>query len=72
MHEAAELSDIKVELTKQGAVIQLVAKRAEDVSALQQHAQKLAETLKSGECPMHAGHGGMHQHKHAQPTPSAK
>jgi len=72
MHEAAELSDIKVELTKQGAVIQLVAKRSEDVSKLQQRAQQIAEHLKSGGCPMHAGHGGMHHQGHHNPPSDAK
>ena len=67
MHEAAELSDIKVEQTKQGAVIHLVAKRAEDVSKVQQNAQKMATMLKGQPCPMHSHQGGMqhqHQHKH--------
>jgi hypothetical protein len=65
MHEAAELSDIKVEQTKEGAVIRLVAKRPEDVSKVQQSAQKLAGMLSGKDCPMHAHHGGMeHQHKH--------
>ncbi|HET8937530.1 MAG TPA: hypothetical protein VFN67_29005 [Polyangiales bacterium] len=66
MHEAAELSDIKVEQTKQGAVIHMVAKRAEDVSKVQQSAQKLANMLGGQHCPMHAHHGGKegHQHKH--------
>ena len=65
MHNAAELSDIKVEQTKQGAVIHLVAKRAEDVNKVQQSAQKLASMLNSKNCPMHPHHGGMeHPHKH--------
>lgn len=65
MHDVAQLSDIKVEQTKQGAVITLVAKRAEDVGNVQQHAQKLASMLNGQACPMHAHHGGMqHQHKH--------
>ena len=65
MHDAAELSDIKVEQTKQGAVIHLVAKRPEDVSKVQQSAQKLASMLNGKDCPMHGQHGGMpHQHKH--------
>jgi D-lyxose ketol-isomerase len=59
MHGAAELSDIKVEQTKQGAVIHLVAKRAEDVGKVQQSAQKLMGMLNGQQCPMHAHHGGM-------------
>jgi D-lyxose ketol-isomerase len=65
MHHAAALSDIKVEETKQGAVIHLVAKRAEDVKQVQQSAQKLASMLTNQQCPMHSHHGGMeHPHKH--------
>lgn len=64
MHEAAELSNIKVEQTKQGAVIQLIAKRPEDVAKVQQSAQQLAAMLSSGECPMHAAHADMHPHHH--------
>jgi hypothetical protein len=65
MHQAASLATIKVEQTKQGAVIQLVAKKPEDVSKVQQSAQQMATMLSSGSCPMHAAHGGgMHGHGH--------
>jgi len=67
MHQAAALSDVKVEQTKQGAVIKLVAKRPEDVAKVQQSAQQMAAMLSSGSCPMHAAHAGngdMHQHHH--------
>lgn len=68
MHDAAALSDINVEKTKQGAVIHLVAKRAEDISKVQDSAQKMAGMLKGEPCPMHKHHAGMqHQHKHAGP-----
>jgi hypothetical protein len=68
MHQAAELSTIKVEQTKQGAVIQLIAKKPEDVAKVQQSAQQMAAMLSSGACPMHAAHGGgmHHMHGHEQ------
>jgi hypothetical protein len=52
MHQTAALSEVKVEQTKQGAVIQMIAKRPEDVSKVQQNAHELARLLNSGSCPM--------------------
>lgn len=65
MHEAAALSDVKVQTTEAGATIELVAKRPEDASKVQQHAQQMAAMLSSGQCPMHGAQGGMH-HEHHQ------
>ena len=64
MKAAAELSDIKVELTKDGALIRLRARRAEDLSKVQQNAQQLATALSRGDCMMHAGEHGTHGHGH--------
>lgn len=77
MHEMAELSTVKVEQTKQGAIIQLMAKKPEDVGKVQQQAKRVAAMLTSGSCPMHAEHGGMHHHHHHHqdapaPTPKPK
>lgn len=63
MMAAAELSDIKVELTKTGAVIRLNAKRTQDVSAVQESAQQIAAAFSGGDCLMH-GHGECMRHHH--------
>ena len=58
-----------MEQTKQGAVIQWIAKRPEDISKVQQNAQQLATLLSSGSCPML--HEGMHlEHGQAQQHPA--
>jgi hypothetical protein len=72
MHQAAELSDIKLESTKQGATIVLVAKRAEDIAKVQESARQIAAMLSGQECPEHAGRGGMHHHGHQQPAQNPK
>ena len=78
MHEVLGRADVKVEQTKQGAVIQLIAKRPEDVQSVQQSAAQLAAMLNgTASCPMHqgmhAGHGpGMHHHDHPAPPASPK
>jgi hypothetical protein len=80
MHQVIGRAEVKVEQTKQGAVIQLIAKRPEDVQSVQQGAAQLAAMLNGTTgCPMHqgmhSGHGGgmhQHQHKHAPPQPSPK
>lgn len=63
MKAASELSDIKVELTKTGAIIRLTSKRPEDLSKVQESAQEIASALSSADCMMH-GKGGMHHHEH--------
>ena len=68
---AHELSDIKVELTQKGATIQLTAKRAEDVSKLQESAQEIAAALSGGNCMMHMAYGAMHEHPRAHGQPKA-
>jgi hypothetical protein len=68
MHQAAELSDVKVEQTKDGAIIRLVAKRPEDIGKVQDSAQRMATMLSHDDCPMHAGHG-MHGH-HPSSSPA--
>lgn len=73
MHQAAALSDVKVEQTKQGAVIQFIAKRPEDISKVQQNAQQLATMLSSASCPMmHEGMQHEHEHKHQAPPATTK
>ena len=71
MHQAAALSDIKVQSTDAGAVIELVAKRPEDASKVQESAQQMAAML-SGGCPMHGAHGAAHHHHHAHPAATQK
>ena len=64
MKTASELSDIKVELTKNGATIRLTAKRAQDVSTVQESAQQMAAALSSGKCLMHGDHECKQNHNH--------
>jgi glutamate-1-semialdehyde aminotransferase len=66
MHQAATLSDVKVQTTAGGAVIELVAKRPEDAAKVQQSAQRMAEMLNAGGCANH-NDGGAHHHHHSQP-----
>lgn len=78
MKAVAQLSEIKVELTKDGATIRLRARRLEDLSKVQESAQQLAAALSGGDCMMHASHdcqhGHMHGHghQHHRPAPEAK
>lgn len=71
MHGAFELADFKVEDTKQGAAIQLIAKRPEDVAKVRELAKELASHAHEDGCSMmhehdehmHGHHGdGMHEH----------
>ena len=76
MKAAAELSEIKVELTKDGATIRLRARRTEDLSKVQESAQQIAAALSGGDCMMHASHHcnhrHMHGHQHGSAAPDAK
>lgn len=78
MHQVVGRAEIKVEQTKQGAVIQLIAKRPEDVQSVQQGAAQLAAVMNgTAGCPMHEGMhpghgGGMHQHRHPAQQPGPK
>jgi hypothetical protein len=84
MKATAQLSEIKMELTKDGATIRLRARRAEDVSKVQENAQQITAALSSGDCMMHAshhcnhenkpghGHGHGHGHHHDTAAPDAK
>jgi hypothetical protein len=64
MRATSELSEVKVEMTKDGATIRLRAKRAEDVTKVQEAAQQVAAALSGGDCMMHASHHCDHGHKH--------
>lgn len=77
MHGVFELADLKVEDTKQGAVIQLVAKRPEDVAKVRELAKEMAMHAHEEGCDMmheHGenahGHHGEAMHEHAAPAPA--
>jgi hypothetical protein len=72
MKKASELSDIKVELSKNGAIIRLSAKRAQDVNAVQESAQEIAAALSGGDCLMHSDKECMQHHKHEHAPSDAK
>lgn len=61
MGELASLADVKLENTKSGAAIQLVAKDIKKLAEVQALAAKVVEKIKSGDCPMMQG-GADHAH----------
>lgn len=67
MTELASLSDFKLENTKTGATLQLVAKDTRKVAELQALAVRLVDKMKLGDCPMMDGakhpHGQHHGHR---------
>lgn len=74
MTDLAGLVDVKVEKTKTGATLQFTAKDPSKTAEVQAMADKLAEHMKAGGCPMEkSGHGMMmhgHQHGAASPAPA--
>lgn len=67
MGKLASLADLKVENTKSGATIQVVAKDMKKLAEVQALAAKVVEKVKSGHCPMMEGaeyheHGPHHGH----------
>jgi hypothetical protein len=74
MTQLAGLADVKVEKTKTGATLQLTAKDPSKTAEVQTLADKLAEHMKAGGCPMEKSGPGMmqgHQHGAAGHSPKA-
>jgi hypothetical protein len=66
MHDLLAIADLKVEKTKSGAALQLSAKDPTKVSEVQSLADKFAEHVKSGVCPMKEKGAMMHGHQHGR------
>jgi hypothetical protein len=71
MSALSALAEVKVEKTKTGASLQITAKDQGKLSEVHALAEKIAEHIKTGECPMMKGDQA-HPHGHHHGHPPAK
>jgi hypothetical protein len=71
MSALSALAEVMVERTRTGASLQITAKDPGKLSEVQALAEKVAEHIKAGECPMMKG-AQSHPHGHHHGHPPAK